>query len=413
MYQFSLKAFITVFKKAIDDTPTANNVRERVMALIDSITHAIFMYTCRGLFEKDKLVFMMQMVIQILVHRVEVSSKELDFLLRFPPHIPAVSSPFDFISNKLWGGLKMLSLIDGYRGIDKDLEQSTKRWKIFIESESPERNKLPGEWKNRNPFQKLCIIRTLRPDRMIYAAVVCVEDIMGKQFAQSRMICFADSFKETSSITPILFILSPGVDPLTDVERLGKKLHFSSDHNNFHNVSLGQGQERVAETALNIASRDGHWVILQNIHLVARWLPKLEKRMEQISEDCHEDFRLFISAEPAPSDEHHIIPQGILESAIKITNETPTGMKANLHKALVCSSFFDYCLLQIRLGDYCNLFVSVFRTTSIKKQWKCARKKPNLNPFYSLSVTSILLLPKDENLDLKDGTSFTHSMLVI
>ena len=28
------------------------------------------------------------------------------------------------------------------------------------------------------------------------------------------------------------------------------------------------------------------------------------------------------------------MPQGILESAIKITNEPPTGMFANLHKAL-------------------------------------------------------------------------------
>lgn len=42
--------------------------------------------------------------------------------------------------------------------------------------------------------------------------------------------------------------------------------------------------------------------------------------------------RLFLSAEPAADSQYHIIPQGILESAIKITNEPPTGMKANLHK---------------------------------------------------------------------------------
>ena len=41
-----------------------------------------------------------------------------------------------------------------------------------------------------------------------------------------------------------------------------------------------------------------------------------------------------MSAEPAGSREGHIIPQGILECSIKITNEPPTGMKANLHKAL-------------------------------------------------------------------------------
>ena len=45
------------------------------------------------------------------------------------------------------------------------------------------------------------------------------------------------------------------------------------------------------------------------------------------------DFRLFLSAEPAPTPEQHIIPQSILEASIKITNEPPTGMQANLHKA--------------------------------------------------------------------------------
>ena len=40
-----------------------------------------------------------------------------------------------------------------------------------------------------------------------------------------------------------------------------------------------------------------------------------------------------MSAEPAPTADGHIIPQSILEAAIKITNEPPTGMQANLHKA--------------------------------------------------------------------------------
>ena len=53
------------------------------------------------------------------------------------------------------------------------------------------------------------------------------------------------------------------MDPLKDVETLGKKLGFTIDNKNFHNVSLGQGQEVVAENALDVASKEGHWVILQ------------------------------------------------------------------------------------------------------------------------------------------------------
>ena len=109
---------------------------------------------------------------------------------------------------------------------------------------------------------------------------------------------------------------------------------FTFDMNNFHSVSLGQGQEIVAENALDVAGKEGHWVILQNIHLVARWLSTLEKKLEQNWEHSHKKYRVFLSAEPAPSPDSHIIPQGILESSIKITNEPPTGMMANIHKSL-------------------------------------------------------------------------------
>lgn len=77
-----------------------------------------------------------------------------------------------------------------------------------------------------------------------------------------------------------------------------------------------------------------HTLHLQNIHLVAKWLSKLEKKLEQYSEGSHKAYRVYMSAEPASTPEGHIIPQGILEYSIKITNEPPAGMLANLHKAL-------------------------------------------------------------------------------
>lgn len=47
------------------------------------------------------------------------------------------------------------------------------------------------------------------------------------------------------------------------METLGKKLGFTADLANFHNVSLGQGQEVVAEEAMDTAATNGHWVVLQ------------------------------------------------------------------------------------------------------------------------------------------------------
>lgn len=63
--------------------------------------------------------------------------------------------------------------------------------------------------------------------------------------------------------------------------------------------------------------------------------------------------RLFLSAEPAPSAQYHIIPQGILESAIKITNEPPIGMWANLHKVKLHKPFdFEF---PFQLGRLLNI----------------------------------------------------------
>ena len=71
MYQFSLKAFSVVFEKAIDRAEPAEELKQRVLNLIDCITYSVYVYTTRGLFEKDKLIFGTQMT--FLVSLLEVN----------------------------------------------------------------------------------------------------------------------------------------------------------------------------------------------------------------------------------------------------------------------------------------------------------------------------------------------------
>lgn len=335
MYQFSLKAFITVFKRAILNTIEQPNPRERVILLLDSITYAVYLHTCRGLFEKDKIVFRMHLAIQIHLQSGQISVAEVDFLLR-SPFTPNLHAPYDFLSGNAWGGIKMLSNIDAFCGIDIDLGASQKLWRRFVEHEAPEREKLPGEWKNKTAMQRLCILRTLRPDRMIYATSCFISEMMGEKYAENHDIPFDDTYAESSASTPLFFILSPGVDPLQNVQRLGHRMRFTVDRANFHNVALGQGQELLAEAAINQAMRHGHWVVLQNIHLVASWLANLEKIIEETMQTAEPngDFRLFMTAEVAAEPNLHTIPHAILEASIKVTNESPTGVRANIHRAL-------------------------------------------------------------------------------
>ncbi|KAJ3220317.1 hypothetical protein HK099_004389 [Clydaea vesicula] len=336
MYQYSLNAYKVVFKNAIARAETSEEIKERVANLIDSITHMVYIYTTRGLFERDKLIFTAQMTFQILLSQEDLDFTELDFLLR-APKLATATSPFEWLTHSSWQMIKALSSLpnnETFRSLASDIEGSAKQWKKYCENEVPENEKLPQEWKNKSAMQKLCILRCLRPDRMTYAIKNFVCAKIGQKYGDSSRVPLPRSFEESNPATPIFFILSPGVDPVKEVEALGRQLGVTEDNKNFHNVSLGQGQEVIAEQKLDVAYKEGGWVMLENIHLVAKWLPILEKKLEHLSTGAHPDFRVFLSAEPAGDPAYHIMPTSILQASIKITNEPPTGMNANIHRAL-------------------------------------------------------------------------------
>lgn len=67
-----------------------------------------------------------------------------------------------------------------------------------------------------------------------------IEEKLGSKYVENKTMDFEKSFEETSPSTPIFFILSPGVNPLKDLEDLGGKMGFTLEKQNFHNVSLGK-----------------------------------------------------------------------------------------------------------------------------------------------------------------------------
>mmetsp|Transcript_19127 Transcript_19127/g.41245 ORF Transcript_19127/g.41245 Transcript_19127/m.41245 type:complete len:558 (-) Transcript_19127:449-2122(-) len=85
---------------------------------------------------------------------------------------------------------------------------------------------------------------------------------------------------------------------------------------------------------LEVGHKEGHWVMLQNVHLMPKWCRELDKKLDHfIAEGSHPSFRLFLSADPSRG-----ITIGILERSIKLTNEPPQGLIANLRRAF---AFFN------------------------------------------------------------------------
>lgn len=90
-------------------------------------------------------------------------------------------------------------------------------------------------------------------------------------------------------------------------------------------ISLGSGQDKRATNLITDGLIKGQWVLLQNCHLMISWMPKLEQIVEQINMQAHADFRLWLTSSPSAQ-----FPVSILQNAVKMTMEPPTGLKANL-----------------------------------------------------------------------------------
>lgn len=84
MYQNSLAYVKSLFNKAIEQSPKANDIEERLSILIDRITRMIYTNISRGLFEKDKIIFSFLITAGILRNSKKIDEGIWNILLRGP-----------------------------------------------------------------------------------------------------------------------------------------------------------------------------------------------------------------------------------------------------------------------------------------------------------------------------------------
>ncbi|KAL3930396.1 MAG: hypothetical protein SGPRY_001552 [Prymnesium sp.] len=291
---------------------------------------SLFAFVTRGLFERHRLIFSTQLAIKVAMQAKEISPAELDVLLVAPKDNSKENPVGSWLPDSAWGSVVAISVMEEFASLPADVEGSWKRWKEWCEAEQPESMPLPQEWKRLGGFQQLQIVRALRPDRMTLAVRMWMKQVLGPAYGHAINFDLPLSYEDSGPAVPIFFLLSPGVDATSEVRALGRTLGKTEDAGKMMTVSLGQGQEPVAEKALDQMYHEGGWAMLENIELVANWLPKLEKKLESLEEGGDPDFRCFLSAMP-----QNVVPVPILQKSIKLTNEPPSGLKANLKRAFL------------------------------------------------------------------------------
>ena len=187
------------------------------------------------------------------------------------------------------------------------------------------------------------LVHTLRPDRvhLTFNILACnllgVKSLSVPAISFTQMMAAADSISVASDgrTVPILLVSSVGTDPSRDLADFGSQT-VGNDH--YIEFAMGGSSDTDAISKLHAAALSGSWLCLKNLHLVADWLPTLERALDLMSAP-HPLFRLWFATEP-----HAHFSATLLQRCYIVALEAPPGLRANMQGTL--TSWGDNFLLK-------------------------------------------------------------------
>ncbi|XP_068952632.1 dynein axonemal heavy chain 3 [Petaurus breviceps papuanus] len=338
MYQYSLTWFINLYVHSLAHSRKSEDLEQRIENIIDHFTMSIYNNVCRSLFEKDKLLFSLLLTIGIMKGKDEINDEVWRFLLTGGV---ALDNPYpnpapEWLSEKSWAEIVRASQLPTLQGLKEDVESYVLDWKKIYDSAKPHEELFPRDWEVLYGLDRLVVLRCLRPDKIVPAAQDFIVDNMGKSYIEPPTFDLQGSYSDSNSCAPLIFVLSPGADPMAGLLKFADDLGMGGS--SIQTISLGQGQGPIAANMINKAISDGTWVVLQNCHLATSWMPTLEKICEEviIPENTNPSFRLWLTSYPSEK-----FPVSILQNGIKMTNEPPKGVRANLLRSFLNDPISD------------------------------------------------------------------------
>ncbi|XP_039551458.1 dynein heavy chain 12, axonemal [Passer montanus] len=338
MYQYSLSWFVSLYISSIHDSNKSKVLKKRLQYLNDHFTYNLYCQVCRSLFETDKLLFSFLLCCNLLLANKEIEHQEFMFLLTGGVGLKNEHKNPDpsWLSDKSWDELCRASEFPALERLRSHVSENISEWQKMYDSKEPHNFPLPEEFNNTlTELQKMIVLRCLRPDKIGPAITTFVTEKLGKKFVEPPPFDLAKSYLDSTATVPLIFVLSPGADPMSSLMKLANDREMVGDK--FQSISLGQGQGPIATKMIQTGMEEGTWVCLQNCHLAVSWMPMLEKICEELdSETCHPEFRLWLTSYPSPK-----FPVTILQNGVKMTNEPPTGLRLNLLQSFLSDPISD------------------------------------------------------------------------
>ena len=318
-----------------DDRFHAPSVPERLRLLAPALETEVMYYVGRGLFKADRLMWALH-----LVHGMRPDAfgdREWEFLT---DQLLAAGGDAAGPGRRGGGGgpqapdwvppdrhQALAELAAAFPKLVHALElENAAKWKRFAGGADCEH---PAAFPAKvTGAQRLLVVKALRPDRLLSAMQQFAAEALRLPSLAPPPLSLAALHRDlaTSPGQPVLLITTPGSDPSKELQDFA---HEAVGRDRYRDLAMGGGQQAAALELLGAAARDGDWLCLKNLHLVAAWLPTLEKALAALVPSMHADFRLWLTTEP-----HPLFPPILLQQSLKVTFESPPGIKKNLQRTL-------------------------------------------------------------------------------
>ena len=285
MYEFSLSSYKSLFTKSIVFSRTSGmseNSDDRIKSIEKLHIEKLLQYSNQSLFERDRIIFSLQLCLAVIISNEEDLRKELELkskimrrgneedeerdfknqdffnMEEFKYLISPVPDTFDtkgmlkpswITDEECWRYLNYLETkIPDFKGINSTFTHNNGDWYKWFISKDLEIEPLPVEWetkcRGRKNIRRLLFIKALRPDKFSSALKKFInENLDLKDIKETTRSLKEILEQDVNCRIPLLIVHGSGIDPSESIQKLWDTYEEKKEDKKDHKDNLNDKKE--------------------------------------------------------------------------------------------------------------------------------------------------------------------------
>ncbi|XP_056651091.1 dynein heavy chain domain-containing protein 1 [Monodelphis domestica] len=197
-----------------------------------------------------------------------------------------------WLEPKAWQECGLLELLPPFEGLRTSLVDHSVAWQEYLKLPSTVLGQTPGPGTTPlNLLQKLVLWRVLRPEQLSRTLADFTTCLLGRSLAEDQDLS-SNPYRLSRPTRPLLVLMPPPDHFTATVHPLSFIWSLANQQEQEHLQVIGLGSflwdpAQSVITSLNQAMRKGHWLVLDNCHLMSSWPPAILETLMGMIEGAH------------------------------------------------------------------------------------------------------------------------------